>query len=234
MAMEAHAMYATGVCQCAGMAMSGPDMTSWSPAELAALFLMWTEMMVAMMLPSAAPMLLTFAMVNRKRREQEQPFVRTTFFLSGYLAIWTLFSAIAAAAQWLLHAKALLSPMMVSTSPALGGGILIAAGVFQWTPLKNACLKHCRTPLSFIMTNWREGRSGAFVMGLEHGAFCTGCCWFLMALLFVAGVMNILWIAVITLFVLLEKALPGGTILARVAGALLLGLGVCVFFGRIA
>ena len=226
MAREAHAMVHTGVCQCAGMKMSGPDMQSWSASTLVPLFLMWAEMMVAMMTPSAAPMILTFATVNRKRREREQPFVPTGIFLLGYLVVWAAFSGLAAVAQWILHSTALLSPMMVSTSPVLGGALLIVAGIFQWTPLKNACLTHCRSPLSFLMTDWRDGKYGAFVMGLKHGAYCTGCCWFLMALLFVAGVMNIWWIAVIAVFVLLEKAAPKGLWVGKITGVLLAVWGV--------
>ncbi|NOS70492.1 MAG: DUF2182 domain-containing protein [Verrucomicrobia bacterium] len=226
MVYEASAMYNTGVCRCAGMKMSGPDTEPWSTATLLPLFIMWAEMMVAMMIPSAAPMILTFAMVQRKRREQERPFVPTGMFLLGYLIVWTGFSAVAAFAQWILHARALLSPMMVSTSPVLGGVLLIVAGLFQWTPFKNACLTHCRSPLSFLMTDWREGRWGALVMGLKHGAFCTGCCWFLMALLFVAGVMNVWWIAILTVFVLLEKVVPRGLFVGKVAGVFLAGWGL--------
>ena len=229
---EARAMYHTSVCYCAGMKMSGPDTAPWSVGILLPLFLMWAEMMVAMMIPSAAPMILTFVMVNRKRREQKQPFVPTGIFLLGYLAVWTGFSALAAVAQWILHALALLSPMMVSTSPLLGGGLLLVAGVFQWTPLKSACLTHCRSPLSFLMTDWREGTWGAFFMGLKHGAYCAGCCWFLMALLFVAGVMNVWWIAIIALFVLLEKVVPLGLLLGRITGALLAGWGVWMMILR--
>jgi len=206
--------------------MSGPDTAPWSVGTLLPLFLMWAEMMVAMMIPSAAPMILTFAMVNRERRKQKLPFVPTGIFLLGYLAVWTGFSALAAVAQWILHARALLSPMMVSTSALLGGVLLIVAGVFQWTPLKNACLTHCRSPLSFLMMDWREGKWGAFFMGLKHGAYCTGCCWFLMALLFVAGVMNVWWIAIIALFVLLEKVVPEGLGVGKVAGVLLVAWGV--------
>lgn len=232
MAFEARAMYHTGVCCCAGMKMSGPDTTPWSAATLAPLFLMWAEMMVAMMIPSAAPMILTFALVQRKRREQERPFVSTGIFLLGYLVVWTGFSAVAALAQWVLHARALLSPLMVSTSPRLGGALLLAAGIFQWTPLKNACLTHCRSPLGFLLTDWREGGWGAFGMGLKHGAFCTGCCWFLMALLFVAGVMNLWWIAVIAGLVLLEKVMPRGLLIGKVAGALLAAWGVWLMLPR--
>jgi predicted metal-binding membrane protein len=224
MAREAHSMNLTGICCCAGMKMSGPDTSGWDAQTLLPLFLMWAEMMVAMMIPSAAPVILTFAAVNRKRQAQEHPFVPTFAFVVGYLAIWTVFSAVAALAQWTLHSAALLSPKMISTSPILAGALLVAAGVFQWTGLKQACLRHCRSPLSFLMTEWREGRRGAFLMGLKHGAFCTGCCWALMALLFVAGVMNMWWIAVLTLFVLVEKVTPGGLWVGRVAG-----IGLCAW-----
>ena len=226
MVYEARAMYDTGICRCAGMKMSGPDTDPWSAGTLLPLFLMWAEMMVAMMIPSAAPMILTFALVQRKRREQERPFVPTGIFLLGYLVVWTAFSALAAGAQWFLHGKALLSPMMVSSSPLLGGALLIVAGIFQWTPLKHACLKHCRSPLGFLMTDWREGKSGALLMGLKHGAYCAGCCWFLMALLFVAGVMNVWWIAIIAVFVLLEKVVPKGLLVGKIAGAMLCAWGV--------
>ena len=226
MIYEARAMYHTGVCCCAGMKMSGPDLNPWSAATLPPLFFMWAEMMVAMMIPSAAPMILTFAMVQRKRREQARPFVPVGIFLLGYLLVWTGFSALAAVAQWLLHAKALLSPLMVGTSPVLGGALLVLAGIFQWTPLKNACLTHCRSPLNFLMTDWREGKSGALAMGLKHGAYCTGCCWILMALLFVAGVMNIWWIAIIAGFVLLEKVVPRGLLAGKIAGVFLAAWGL--------
>jgi predicted metal-binding membrane protein len=226
MVHEAHSMTLTGACRCAGLKMSGPDINAWSAATLLPLFLMWAEMMVAMMLPSAAPMILTFATVNRKRREQQRPFVSAAIFVLGYLLAWTGFSALAAVAQWSLHGAALLSPMMVSTSRFLGGGLLITAGVFQWTTIKYACLAHCRSPLSFLMTDWREGRAGALWMGLKHGAYCTGCCWFLMALLFVAGVMNLWWIAAISVLVLVEKIARQGIWIGKVAGVLLIVWGV--------
>jgi predicted metal-binding membrane protein len=204
-----------------GMGMAMPKMQSWSLMDFVSMFLMWAVMMVAMMVPTAAPMILIFANVNRKRQEQERPYVPTAVFLSGYLLVWTGFSVLATLAQWGLHEAALLSPMMVSTSPILGGILLLAAGIFQWTPLKYACLKHCRSPLSFLMTDWREGYRGALIMGLKHGSYCTGCCWFLMALLFVAGVMNLLWVATITAFVLVEKAVPRGDLVGRIAGVAL-------------
>jgi predicted metal-binding membrane protein len=232
MIAEAREMKLSGVCCCAGMKMSGPDVNPWSTAALLPLFLMWSEMMVAMMIPSAAPMILMFAMVQRKRREQERPFVPTGIFLLGYLIVWTGFSAAAAIAQWYLHAKALLSPMMVSTSATVGGALLIAAGIFQWTPLKNVCLTHCRSPLQFLMSDWREGKLGALVMGLKHGAYCTGCCWILMALLFVAGVMNIWWIAILTVFVLAEKILPKGLFIGRATGVLLAMWGLWLILAK--
>jgi len=227
MVHEARGMNLTGACCCAGMQMSGPDVNPWSTATLVPLFLMWAEMMVAMMLPSATPMILMFAKVQRNRREREQPFVATGIFVAGYLAIWTAFSAFAAVTQWALHARTLLSPMMVSTSPLLGGALLIAAGIFQWTPLKNSCLTNCCSPLNFVMAGWREGKWGAFAMGVKHGLHCAGCCWFLMLLLFVAGVMNIWWIAIITVLVLIEKVAPRGPLLGRIAG------GVFVIWGAL-
>ncbi len=205
---EARRMDLTGVCACAGMKMGGPDLEAWPLAALLPLFLMWVIMMVAMMLPSAAPMLLTFAAVARNRRQADRPYVPASVFAAGYLVIWSVFSLVAALGQWLLHRAALLSPTMTSASVWLAGVLLLAAGLFQFTPLKRRCLTHCRAPLEFIMTRWRETRRGAFAMGIEHGAFCAGCCWALMALLFVLGVMNVLWIAVLTIIVALEKILP--------------------------
>ena len=223
---EARRMNVAGVCRCLGLEMGGPDLAPWSLGSLLPLFLMWAIMMVAMMLPSAAPMLLTFASVARNRRAAERPYVPVTVFAAGYLTIWTLFSILAAAGQWQLHRSALLSPAMASSSAFLAGLLLLAAGVFQFTPLKKSCLTHCRAPLEFIMTRWREGWRGAFGMGLEHGAFCTGCCWALMALLFVLGVMNILWIAALTISVALEKVLPGTKWFSTAAGIALMGWGI--------
>ncbi len=194
----------------------------WSALDFWLMFLMWAVMMVGMMAPSAAPMILLFANVQRKSREKGGPFIPTGAFLSGYLIAWTAFSLAAAAAQWALDQTALLSPMMASASPWLGGALLIAAGVYQLTPLKNACLAHCRAPLHFISHHWRPGPSGALRMGAEHGAFCVGCCWALMGLLFVAGVMNLIWVAVIAGFVLLEKVAPFGPRAGRWSGALLI------------
>jgi predicted metal-binding membrane protein len=212
-----------------------PQMQFWSLGELSLVYVMWAVMMVGMMVPSASPTVLLFARVNRMRHQEQHPFAPTWLFLLGYLAAWSGFSLAATLAQWELHSAALLSPMMVATSPLLAGGLLLAAGLFQWTPLKNACLVHCRSPHQFLASHWREGRLGAFVIGLHHGLYCIGCCWILMGLLFVLGVMNLLWIAVLTGFVLLEKIAPPaaapwttrivGLVLALWGGSMLAGLG---------
>jgi len=222
----------------AGMEMSAVEMTAmagmdgwlmrpavWTPAYAVLIFAMWWVMMVAMMLPSAAPMLLLFARVNRKDKSAGAPLVPTALFAAGYLLGWAGFCAVAAALQWGLESARLLSPMLVTTNRWLGAGILIAAGLSQFTPLKAMCLRHCRTPLGFLLGNWRSGRLGALRMGLEHGAFCLGCCWFLMALLFFGGVMNLYWIAGLAVFVLLEKTVPLGHWLGRLAGAVLVAWG---------
>jgi predicted metal-binding membrane protein len=226
MIYEARAMDRTGVCACAGMAMSGPDLRPWSPFVIVPLFLMWAEMMVAMMIPSAAPALLIFARVNRERRKLERPYVPATLFLLGYLLVWTGFSLFAAVAQWALHGWTLLSPEMASTSRMFSGILLICTGIFQWTRWKRACLTHCRSPLAFLLTDWRDGATGALWMGLKHGAYCAGCCWLLMILLFVAGVMNIFWVGVITVLALLERVVPQGHRLGNILGAALVAWGV--------
>jgi predicted metal-binding membrane protein len=212
-----------------GMAMAQAN--PWSVVDFALMFLMWAIMMVGMMLPSATPMILLFAMVSRKQKEQGKTFVPVGAFASGYLIVWTLFSLVAAALQWALEQTALLSPMMVSASPYLGGGLLIAAGIYQLTPLKTACLKHCRTPFTFVALHWRTGTDGAVKMGIHHGAFCVGCCWALMALLFVGGVMNLLWVAIIAGFVLLEKVIPRGRGLGHLTGAALIAWGAWLIAG---
>jgi len=203
-----------------------PQMQAWGVTDFALTFVMWAVMMVAMMTPSAAPMILMFVGITRRRQEQQVPYVPTSVFLLGYLVVWAAFSVLATAAQWGLHAVSLLSPMMVSTSPVLGGILLLTAGIYQWTPLKHACLSKCRSPLGFVLNEWREGRWGAFLMGLKHGSYCTGCCWSLMALLFVAGVMNLLWVAAVAGFILLEKVAPAGHRMGQAAGVLMVAGGV--------
>jgi len=215
-----------------GMAMAGmTQLEPWTLRDVTLLFVMWAVMMVAMMVPSAAPMALAFLKVNQGRRRTSRPVVGTWVFVLGYIAMWSAYSLVAAVAQWGLHEAAVISPAMVVTSPYVGGAILIVAGIFQWTPLKYTCLEGCRSPLSFLMSEWREGARGAFVMGLRHGSYCVGCCWALMALLFVSGVMNLVWVAIISAFVMAEKLLPRGEILARVAGLLFMVLGVARMVG---
>ena len=220
-----------------GSGMAMPQMQTWGVVDFVLMFIMWAVMMVAMMVPmmvpTAAPMILTFATINRKRREQQRPFVPTAVFLSGYVAVWSAFAALATVAQWGLHSATLLSPMMVSTSAILGGTLLLAAGIFQLSRLKYLCLTHCRTPMAFLMTEWREGADGVLVMGLRHGVFCLGCCWVLMGLLFVLGVMNLLWIAALAGFVLLEKVAPAGHRVSRVTGLLLMGWGAWIAGGAL-
>lgn len=208
------------------------DLREWSIIDVGLLFVMWTVMMLAMMVPSAAPMMLAFLTVNHGRQTAGRPLVPVGFFLAGYLAVWTAYSALATLAQWGLHEAALLSTMMEATSPVLNGALLLAAGIFQWTPLKRACLSGCRSPLTFLMSEWRNGRFGAFVMGVRHGSYCVGCCWILMAVLFVTGVMNLFWVVVIALFVMAEKVLAKGELFSRVTGVVLALAGVIVMVRR--
>jgi predicted metal-binding membrane protein len=199
---------------------------AWTAMDAALMFFMWAVMMVGMMVPSATSMILVYAAVARKAARQASPVAPTAVFVVGYVVAWTLFSVAATIAQWGLDQAALLSPMMVTTSPALGAGLLVAAGLYQLTPYKNTCLERCRAPAQFISSHWRPGSIGAFRMGLSHGLFCLGCCWLLMGLLFFGGVMNLLWIAGITLFVLLEKILPAGAQGGRFAGVAMLIAGL--------
>jgi predicted metal-binding membrane protein len=207
------------------MAMAAMAPAAWTPGYAALMLSMWWIMMMAMMLPSATPMILLFAIVNRRQREKGAPYVPTGIFAAGYLLVWGAFSVVAVAAQWGLERTGLLSSTMASTSVILGAGLLIAAGAYQLSPLKHACLRHCRSPLFFIAHHWRPGELGALRMGIEHGAFCAGCCWFLMALLFYGGIMNLYWIIGLALFVLLEKTVPAGHWLGRIAGVLLIAWG---------
>jgi predicted metal-binding membrane protein len=187
------------------------------------MFLMWAVMMVAMMLPSAAPMLATYARIA-SARETSRPY-HVWMFTGGYFVAWTVFSLVVTALQYALQTVAIVSNGM-RTGPVAGGVILLIAGIYQLTPWKNSCLKWCRSPIGFFMTNWRDGARGAFRMGLDHGAFCTGCCWMLMALLFVAGVMNLAWIAAISVLVLVEKAAPYGRAIARASGVAMIAVGL--------
>jgi predicted metal-binding membrane protein len=210
-----------------------PDMATmlmgpaaWSVQYAGLMFAMWWMMMAAMMLPSAAPVLLLFARINRKQKTDGRPFIPTGVFAAGYLTAWTAFSAFATALQWELEQLGLLSPMMMTTSYWLGSGILLAAGLWQLTPIKSICLRHCRSPMSLLVQRWQQGRLGAFYMGIEHGGYCLGCCWFLMGLLFFGGIMNLFWISGLAAFVLLEKTMPMGSKVGRVVGIGLTAWGV--------
>ena len=204
---------------------SGPDRMArmmapamWTLGYAGIMFTMWWVMMAAMMLPSAAPILLLFARINRKEKSVGRPFIPTGIFAAGYLVAWGAFSGLATGLQWALERLGLLSPMMAATSYWLGGAILLAAGVWQLTPIKGICLRHCRSPMGFLVQSWRPGRAGAFRMGLVHGSFCLGCCWFLMGLLFFGGIMNLFWIIGLAAFVLLEKTVPMGSWIGRIVG----------------
>jgi predicted metal-binding membrane protein len=214
------------------MAMGGMTMHPgvWSPAYWVIMLLMWWVMMVAMMTPSAAPMILLYARATRhaEGRGQLQPGIASTAaFAGGYLLAWLGFSIGATFLMWLLERTGALSvSRMASTGAWLSGGLLIAAGLYQFSPLKNICLRVCRAPAEFLSRHWRPGASGALRMGLEHGAFCVGCCWVLMALLFVGGVMNLLWVAILAILVLAEKLAPAGLWISRISGAVLVAWGV--------
>jgi predicted metal-binding membrane protein len=191
--------------------------------------LMWAVMMVAMMLPGATPTVLLFAALERKRGPGIAG--RVGPFVGGYVAVWAAFAVSAAAAQTLLAHAGLVSMHMAATSTILAGAIFVAAGVYELTPLKTRCLVHCRSPLDWIPRHMRPGRAGAFRMGAEHGAYCVGCCWVLMLLLFVGGVMNLVWVAAISAVVLAQKVVPGGPVVARLGG-IALGLGGAVLMAR--
>lgn len=205
---------------------SGP----WTAGHALVMTTMWASMMVAMMLPSAAPMVLVYGSIAERRSARGETVPGAAVFAAGYAAVWTVFSLAATALQFVLERAALLSPMMEATSHGLAGAVLVAAGVYQWTPFKQACLRHCRSPLDFVFTQWREGRRGAFAMGLRHGTYCLGCCWVLMLLLFVGGVMNLAWIAGLSVYVMVEKFAPAGGWIGRTAGAALVAWGLAVLW----
>ena len=207
----------SGMGSMAGMP-SALALAVWTPSYAALILSMWWVMMIAMMLPSAAPMLLLFARVNRKERSGGRPYVPTAVFAGGYLSVWAGFSAAATALQWNLEHIGLLSSTMATSSLWLGAAILVATGAWQLTPIKSVCLRHCRSPLSFLSHSWRSGYLGAFRMGLGHGAYCLGCCWFLMSLLFFGGIMNLYWIIGLAIFILIEKTMPMGQWFGRIIG----------------
>ncbi|HXF89292.1 MAG TPA: DUF2182 domain-containing protein [Xanthobacteraceae bacterium] len=232
--MRMGGMDMTGYRMIPGLDLMVPAIEPWGVVEAGFVFIMWTVMMIGMMTPSAAPMILLYARVGRQAAAQDKPFVPTAWFAAGYLLAWTGFALAATIAQWALDRAALLTPMMQSASHIFGGIILIAAGLYQWSPLKDVCLGHCQAPWQFIQNHggFRGDAAGSFALGIRHGAYCVGCCWTLMALLFVGGVMNVLWIAAIAVFVLIEKVVPAGRLISRVAGACFLLAGLWLLATR--
>jgi len=193
------------------------------------LFLLaWVAMMVAMMFPTAAPMIVMFTTVAAGKRERAQPFVPTWVFVSGYLLVWVGFGALAYVAAAALSGLAMRFPWVIGNAVRVGGGLLLVGGLYQLSPLKNLCLTKCRSPLSFLLTSWRDGHGGAFSMGLRHGVYCLGCCWLLFAVLFPLGLMNIAAMVGLTLLIFAEKSLPWGSGIARASGVALVAYGAVV------
>jgi predicted metal-binding membrane protein len=225
--MRMPAAEATGMPMADMGAMLAPSLRPWGLAELLLALTMWAVMMIGMMTPSAAPMILIYARVARQAALQGHPFAPAGWFAAGYLLCWTGFALIATSAQWALERAALLAPMSGAGGDVLGGLVLLAAGIYQLTPLKTACLSQCQSPLFFIHRHggFRADAPGSLRLGLAHGAYCVGCCWALMALLFVGGVMNVLWIVGLTALVLLEKLSPPGRILPVLVGCVLSAAG---------
>lgn len=213
-----------------GMTMNMQPVSTWSNFDIFMLFIMWAIMMAGMMLPSAFPVILLIDKINQKRLKNHATYVPTLFFALGYLVAWVMYSLLITLLQWWLHHLELLSPMMDSANLSFSAIILIIAGIYQFTPLKQRCLSLCRSPLTLISSGWKEGIYGAIELGIKHGTYCVGCCWFLMAILFITGVMNLQWILVLTLVVLIEKVLPKGEIVSKYLGALLVLLGLSYWF----
>jgi predicted metal-binding membrane protein len=223
----------------AGMGMDGFEMTRhtlmnmdmmqpavWTPAYIILMFFMWWLMMLAMMLPSATPVILLASALNRRAQPNQNPFGPAAAFAAGYMLAWAAFSVIAVAVQWLLQKGGVLSGMLYLTTPQISSVLLIVAGVWQFTPWKQSCLRHCRGPVEFLTRHRRKGSYGAVVMGAHHGLYCLGCCWFLMALLFVGGVMNLFWIAGLAIYVWVEKVTVAGARFSRIMGAVLIVWGL--------
>jgi predicted metal-binding membrane protein len=211
----------------AGMGLMMPAYAPWTAMEFAFVFVMWAVMMIGMMTPSAAPRILIYARVGRQAAQQGRPLAASAYFVAGYLVAWIGFALVASLTQWALERSALLTPTMVGASDVFGGAVLIGAGVYQLTPLKDVCLRQCQAPWLFIQRHggFRSDAPGALALGIRHGAYCIGCCWALMALLFVGGVMNVLWIAAIAILVLAEKVIPAGRAISRITGAGLFAAG---------
>jgi predicted metal-binding membrane protein len=192
---------------------------------------MWTVMMVGMMTPSAAPMFLMYARVGRQTEVPGTPLTATVWFAAGYFLVWVAFSLFATEVQWALERTALLDSTMAITSNVLGGFVFVVAGLYQWTRLNDVCLTQCQMPFAFLMRHggFRGDALGCLKLGLRHGAYCVGCCWILMALLFVGGVMNVLWIVLLTILAFLERVTPTGRLIPRLAGIVLVAVGARLF-----
>ncbi len=206
-----------------------PMDNAWHAKDFLLLFLMWSVMMVAMMTPSILPMLMLFTTLNVRQKQQGQTASSSLILLSGYLMSWIIFSLIITLPQYFMHISGMLNPMMEPLHAYLGSVVLIIAGIYQFTPLKDACLNVCQSPLSFMMNNWKEGNLGAFIIGYKHGFYCVGCCWALMLTLFALGVMNILWVIILTIFVLFEKlAYKQPLLFRKITGTLFIlwGIGI--------
>ncbi len=233
-----------------GMNMSAFDMTAmskpigapmqmgkganWTATYATLIALMWWVMMIAMMTPSAAPTLLLFTALKHHRKDKQNAVYYSGLLLAGYLIIWAVFSIIATSLQWGLETLDLISAaMMTVSSRLLAGFILLSAGLYQFSELKSACLKHCRSPAYFLSKNNRSGAFGALMMGMHHGVYCLGCCWALMALLFVGGIMNLYWIVGLALYVLAEKTVPFGGLFSRATGVILIFTGTYVTFSSL-
>jgi predicted metal-binding membrane protein len=206
-----------------------PMTSAWSPVRAALMVTMWAVMMAAMMLPSAVPMVLAYDRVDRGSEDGRGG--STTLFVVGYIVVWATFAAAATGLQWILHNLALVNGAGAATDGGLAGLLLVGAGIFQFSPVKRRSLGACRTPMGFLMTSWRDGKSGAFRMGLQHGTLCFRCCWALMILLFVLGVMNLAWVAVLAIFVLAEKVSRRGEAISAVGGVVMIAWGVAAVLG---
>lgn len=222
-----------GAAQAPAMPAEHAAMAAWQGGPLLLAMVMWSVMMVAMMLPTATPMILGFVRIQHGRGEPRAGRRRVAAFMLGYLAAWTLFALLAALAQWSLHGLGLMSSAMGASTELLAGGLLLTAGAFQWSGLKTACLNRCRSPLDFLLNEWRDGPAGALMMGLRHGAFCVGCCWALMLLMFAGGVMSLAWMAALALYMLVEKVLPGMAHASRLVGLALAAAGALVLGGAL-
>lgn len=217
----------------AGMVMR-PAFEPWTAPEFIFTFAMWTVMMIGMMTPSAAPVILLYARVARQAAIDGKPFASTAWFFGGYVLIWTAFSLLATLMQWLLDRAAMLTPGMSSANKVLGAAVLIACGVYQWSSFKDQCLKRCQSPMHFIQQHggFRSAPLASLQLGIAHGFYCVGCCWAVMALLFIGGVMNVLWVASIAIFVLAEKVTRARYLIPRLAGLIFISGGIFLYFSR--